>query len=124
MKNIFLLLTTLILLCTQCQETIKQPIAQRWSEEKAWKWHRNQGWMAGTNFNPSTAINQLEFFQAETFDLETIDKELSWSAELGMKLHRVYLHNLLWEQDSLGFLSRLDSYLETCLLYTSPSPRD
>ena len=117
MKNIFLLLTTLILLCTQCQETIKQPIAQRWSEEKAWEWHRYQGWMAGTNFNPSTAINQLEFFQAETFDLETIDKELSWSAELGMKLHRVYLHNLLWEQDSLGFLSRLDSYLETANKY-------
>jgi len=117
MKNIFLLLTTLILLCTQCQETIKQPIAQRWSEEKAWEWHRNQGWMAGTNFNPSTAINQLEFFQAETFDLETIDKELSWSAELGMKLHRVYLHNLLWEQDSFGFLSRLDSYLETANKY-------
>ncbi len=117
MKNTFLLLTTLILLFTQCQETIKHPIAQRWTEEKAWEWHRDQDWMAGTNFNPSTAINQLEFFQAETFDLETIDKELSWSAELGMKLHRVYLHNLLWEQDSLGFLSRLDSYLETANKY-------
>ena len=117
MKNTFLLLTTLILLFIQCQETIKHPIAQRWTEEKAWEWHRDQDWMAGTNFNPSTAINQLEFFQAETFDLETIDKELSWSAELGMKLHRVYLHNLLWEQDSLGFLSRLDSYLETANKY-------
>ena len=29
-----------------------------------------------------------------------------------MNLHRVYLHNLLWEQDSLGFLKRLDTYLD------------
>ena len=62
----------------------------RWSEEKAWEWHQTNGWMAGTNFNPSTSINQLEFFQEETFDMETIDRELGWSAELGMKLHRVY----------------------------------
>ena len=67
------------------QKTIKQPFGKRWSEEKAWEWHKNQGWMAGTNFNPSTAINQLEFFQEATYDLNTIEKELSWSAELGMK---------------------------------------
>ncbi len=89
----------------------------RWSEEKAWEWHQTNGWMAGTNFNPSTSINQLEFFQEETFDMETIDRELGWSAELGMKLHRVYIHNLLWDQDSLGFLSRLESYLETSNKY-------
>ena len=28
-----------------------------------------------------------------------------------MKIHRVYLHNLLWDQDSLGFLSRVDEFL-------------
>jgi len=53
----------------------------------------------------------LEFWQAATFDPKTIDRELGWSADLGMNLHRVYLHNLLWEQDSLGFLKRLDTYL-------------
>ena len=117
MKNHFVLLAIFSLLFIQCQQTLKTPVAERWSEEKAWKWHQENGWMAGTNFNPSTAINQLEFFQEESFDLETIDLELSWSAELGMKMHRVYLHNLLWDQDSLGFINRINAYLETADKY-------
>ena len=68
--------------------------------------------MVGTNFNPSTSINQLEFWQEDTYDPETIERELEWSAELGMNLHRVYLHNLLWDQDSLGFLKRIENYLD------------
>ena len=86
-------------------------IATQWSKEKAWDWYNKQPWLVGTNFNPSTSINQLEFWQSATFDTKTIDRELGWSADLGMNLHRVYLHNLLWEQDSLGFLKRLDTYL-------------
>jgi hypothetical protein len=117
MKNHFVLLAIFSLLFIQCQQTLKTPVAERWSEEKAWKWHQENGWMAGTNFNPSTAINQLEFFQEESFDMETIDLELSWSAELGMKMHRVYLHNLLWDQDSLGFINRINAYLETADKY-------
>ncbi len=117
MKNIFLILAPFTLFFIQCQKTIKQPYGKRWSEEKAWEWHKNEGWMAGTNFNPSTAVNQLEFFQEATYDLSTIEKELSWSAELGMKMHRVYLHNLLWDQDSLGFLNRLNTYLDTADKY-------
>lgn len=86
-------------------------IAERWSKEKAWEWYDKQPWLVGANFNPSTSINQLEFWQSATFDPETIDRELKWSSELGMNLHRVYLHNLLWKQDSIGFLNRLDTYL-------------
>lgn len=89
----------------------KAQIGERWSKEKAWDWYVKQPWLVGTNFNPSTSINQLEFWQAPTFDPETIDRELKWSADLGMNIHRVFLHNLLWEQDSVGFLSRLDKYL-------------
>lgn len=53
----------------------------------------------------------MEFWQEDTFDPETIDRELRWSADLGFNLHRVFLHNLLWDQDSAGFLNRLDTYL-------------
>lgn len=86
-------------------------ITTQWSKEKSWAWYDKQPWLVGANFNPSTSINQLEFWQSATFDPKTIDRELGWSADLGMNLHRVYLHNLLWEQDSLGFLKRLDTYL-------------
>ena len=96
----------------QCQQIPKTQLAKRWNEERAWAWQKQHGWLVGTNFNPSSAINQLEFWQEDTFDPQTIDRELEWSAELGMNLHRVYLHNVLWEQDSLGFLKRLDTYLD------------
>ncbi|MCB0636710.1 MAG: cellulase family glycosylhydrolase [Lewinella sp.] len=86
--------------------------SQRWSAEKANEWYGRYAWFAGTNFTPSTAINQLEMWQAATFDPATIDRELKWSAELGFNLHRVFLHNLPWEQDSAGFLDRIDQFLD------------
>ena len=108
----FNLLSLLCLIFIQCQQTQTSQLNQRWSEERAWEWQQENGWMVGTNFNPSTSINQLEFWQEDTYDPETIERELEWSAELGMNLHRVYLHNLLWDQDSLGFLKRVENYLE------------
>ena len=99
------------LIFIQCQKSPSPVADYRWTEERAWQWHSENGWMVGTNFNPSTSINQLEFWQEETYDPETIERELEWSAELGMNMHRVYLHNLLWDQDSIGFLERVDNYL-------------
>ena len=107
-----LTLAVIILIFIQCQQTPKSVLDFRWTEERAWQWHNKNGWMVGTNFNPSTSINQLEFWQEDTYDPETIERELEWSAELGMNMHRVYLHNLLWDQDSIGFLKRVDNYLE------------
>tara|TARA_B110000438_G_scaffold79333_1_gene79431 strand:- start:12429 stop:13574 length:1146 start_codon:yes stop_codon:yes gene_type:complete len=105
-------IAAIILIFIQCKQTPLSVLDYRWSEERAWDWKKENGWMVGTNFNPSTSINQLEFWQEDTYDLETIERELEWSAELGMNLHRVYLHNLLWDQDSLGFLKRIENYLE------------
>ena len=50
--------------------------AERWTPEQAGTWYKAQPWLVGCNFTPSTAINQLEMFQADTFDPETIDREL------------------------------------------------
>lgn len=113
MKHLFfpLLLLLALLSCKTGKKEQPQLAVGPWPPEKAWAWYDKYDWLAGANFNPSTSINQLEFWQEDTFDPETIDRELGWSAELGFNLHRVYLHNLLWGQDSLGFLERLDSYL-------------
>ena len=110
MKAIYIYTLGILTICLSCQSENKN-IHVRWSKEKAWSWHNEQPWYIGTNFNPSTAINQLEFWQNETFDPETIDRELSWSSELGMNMHRVYLHNLLWDVDSVGFIKNLNTYL-------------
>ncbi len=83
----------------------------RWSLQQASEWYEKQGWLRGCNFQPSTAINQLEMFQAETFDTATINKELGWAEGLGFNVMRVYLHHLLWTSDKEGFKRRLNTYL-------------
>ena len=82
-----------------------------WSAEKANNWYKKQGWLVGANFLPSTAINQLEMFQADTFDPATIDRELSWAAAIGMNTMRVYLHDLAWKADAAGFKKRMNEFL-------------
>jgi hypothetical protein len=84
---------------------------QRWTEKQANDWYARQPWIAGCNYQPSTAINQLEMFQRDTFDPVTIDRELGWAAELGFNTMRVYLHHLLWTTDKEGFKKRLNEYL-------------
>lgn len=96
-----------------CSETktASDEITPVWTNEKAIDWYERQGWLVGSNFIPSTAINQLEMWQEDTFDSVTIDKELGWAKELGMNTARVYLHDLLYEQDSLGFYQRINVFL-------------
>lgn len=85
---------------------------QRWSAEKASAYVAARPWQLGANFNPRDAINQLEMWQAETFNPTMIDEELGWAADIGMNSMRVYLHNYPWEQDSAGFLRRIGQYLD------------
>lgn len=85
---------------------------KRWTAERANAWYQSQPWLVGCNFIPSTAINQLEMWQAETFDLATIERELTWAAGLGMNTLRVYLHDLAWEADAAGFKRRIGQFLE------------
>lgn len=81
----------------------------QWRHDKAKNWYAQQGWLVGCNFIPSNAINQLEFWQADTFDLNTITKELALAASIGFNTVRVYLHDLLW--DDANFLKRIDAFL-------------
>jgi hypothetical protein len=83
-----------------------------WSKEKANSWYSEQPWLVGANFNPSTSINQLEMWQEESFDPETIDKELGWAEGIGMNTMRVYLHDLLHKNDPEGLYIRMDKFLE------------
>ena len=85
----------------------------RWTEAEAQAWYERQPWLLGSNYIPASAINQLEMFQADTFDPERIDRELGWAREqFGMNTMRVYLHDLLWKQDPKGFVQRLDRFLD------------
>lgn len=83
----------------------------RWSESKANAWYAKQPWLVGGNFVPSNAINELEMFQAATFDPAEIDREFGWAESIGMNTMRVFLQDQLWEQDQNGFKHRLDVFL-------------
>jgi hypothetical protein len=84
----------------------------RWSKEKAEQWYAQEPWPVGSNFLPANAINQLEMWQASTFSPKEIDKEFGWAESLGMNTMRVFLHDLLWQQDANGFKQRIDKFLE------------
>ena len=105
----FLFIFCAIALCvsTLCAEP-------RWSEQKAKDWYAAQGWLVGANFVPASAINELEMWQADTFDPKRIDLELGWAEGIGMNTMRVFLHDLAYQQDPPGFLKRVDQFLAIC----------
>lgn len=107
------MISTLVLVsCFFEQKKIQENTLNRWSEKRIWDWYDNLPWLVGTNFITSSSINQLEFWQEKTFDVSLIEKELKFSASIGMNTHRVFLHDLLWQQDSIGFLERINKFLE------------
>ena len=83
----------------------------RWSEQKANDWYAHQPWLVGSNYVPKSAINELEMWQEATFDPTEIDKEFGWAEAMGMNTMRVFLHDLLWQQDAPGFRRRIDQFL-------------
>jgi hypothetical protein len=95
----------LALSCTAWAQSVK------WSEEKANDWYARQPWLVGSNYIPATAVNQLEMWQADTFDLDRVNLEFIWAERLGMNTMRVFLHDLLWKQDPSGFRKRIDRFL-------------
>jgi hypothetical protein len=105
-KTIQLLVVILLL----CRLAVAAP-AERWSEQKAGEWYERQPWLVGSNYVPATAVNELEMWQADTFDPRRIDLELGWAESLGMNTMRVFLHDLLWQQDAEGFRRRIDAFL-------------
>jgi hypothetical protein len=94
-----------------CAVAQVQTQTDRWSEAKANTWYAQQPWLVGSNYVPKSAINQLEMWQAETFDPAQIDLELGWAEAMGMNTMRVFLHDLLWQQDAEGFRKRIDQFL-------------
>jgi len=83
----------------------------RWSVPEANAWYAHQPWLIGSNYVPRSAINQLEMWQPATFNPAEIDQELGWAEAMGMNTLRVFLHDLLWHEDSTGFRERIDRFL-------------
>lgn len=103
------LLATAVPLLTQMPTAAAEP--GRWTADRANRWYKEQGWLVGTNYVASNAVNQLEMFQADTFDPLLINRELRWAKLVGFNTVRVFLHDQLWTQDRAGFQRRLAHFV-------------
>ena len=110
MRRTLQLLAIVLLLC---HAALAAP-SEKWSERQANEWYAKQPFLVGSNYNPANAINELEMWQADTFDPQRIDLELGWAEDLGMNTMRVFLHDLLWKQDPEGFKRRIATFLDIC----------
>lgn len=107
-------MTKLLLVGLFATSIVLAPSAEarpRWTPAQANDWYDKQPWLVGANYTPASAINQLEMWQAETWDPKRIDDELRLAQGIGMNTMRVFLHDQLWEQDPEGFRRRIDAFL-------------
>src|ERR1700687_13227 len=111
MKRSLLALSLFLALATLTGAQSRAP-QDRWSEKAAQDWYAKQPWLVGSNYIPATAINELEMWQADSFDPARIDKELGWAESFGFNTMRVFLHDLLWQQDPAGFTKRINTFLQ------------
>jgi hypothetical protein len=102
----------LVLMLSSLAQARSAQHAERWSEKQAAEWSAKQPWLVGSNYIPATAINELEMWQAETFDPKRIDLELGWAETIGLNTMRVFLHDLPWQQDPQGFQKRIETFLQ------------
>lgn len=83
----------------------------QWTESQAQAWFQQHGWACGFNYLPRSAVNWTEMWQAETFDIATIDQELGWAHDYGYNALRTNLPFIVWEADRDGLLARIDTFL-------------
>lgn len=90
----------------------EKTVDKRWSKEKAWKWHNERPWINGCNYLPSYASNSVEFWQADTFDPKTIDKELALAEGVGYNSIHILMQFLVWENNPEAYKKRFTQFLE------------
>jgi hypothetical protein len=84
----------------------------QWNPGTASDWYARQPWIVGANYIQSNTVNQIEMWQADTFDGDRIDMELGWAERLGINTLRVSLAEVVWEHDSGGMQSRMGKLLK------------
>ena len=105
---LIVLFVSMVFHASAVQDSI--PAQPSWTADQAWVWYRRQPWIVGFNYVPSTAANTTEFWSAQTFDANTIDRELGWGSSLGFNSCRVFVQYLVWKSDPTGLKKRLGEF--------------
>lgn len=85
---------------------------EKWTEAEANAWYENKPFMAGCNFVPSDASNQIEMWSSSTFNPKLIDAELAMAQKLGFNTMRVFLSDVVWRHEGQKFFENVDKYLQ------------
>ena len=83
-----------------------------WTAEEANAWFDKQPYRAGVNYIPAYAINSIEIWQKETFNIEVIEKEFALLQKTGFNAIRVFVNDLVVHDDPKGFLERFELFLQ------------
>lgn len=114
-RSKYLLAAIILLFCSvMAQSASPVKTSTRWTEQKAQEWYKSQPWLVGADYIPATAINQIEMWSKDSFDVRQIDKELSWAQNIGFNTMRVFLSSVVWKNDLKGMKSRMDTFLNIC----------
>jgi len=113
-KHRFIMLSVWLLLCGNAvaEEPSSVLAPGQWTAEQARRWYTAQPWLVGCNFLPSTAVNDVEMWQGDTFDATTMERELGWARDLGFNTERVFLNYVVWEADAEGLKRRFNQFLD------------
>jgi hypothetical protein len=111
MRHFILLIVLVSLLLLPVRPAESQDASGGWPAAKAWAWYNRHPWLVGCNFLPSTAVNDVEMWQKESFDPKTIDRELGWAQDLGFNTVRVFVNYAVWESDAEGLKDAFRQFL-------------
>lgn len=95
-----------------CAAAASASARERWTEKQANDWFAKQPYRAGVNYIPAYAINSIEFWQKESFDIKAIEKEFALMESTGFNAVRVFLNDLVVNDDPQGFLGRFERFLQ------------
>ena len=118
MKKILLSFFIGVMLIACNQKTVS--VREVWTKEQANEWYKQWGWLRGCDFIPSTAINQMEMWQADTFDPVTIDRVyicITWFGKQIRKALRNVSMNTLLLPTSIISLPSSSSWMIVGILY-------
>ncbi len=111
MKKILILMVMLTILFNICFAR------ERWTAEQANDWFAKQKYRAGVNYIPAYAINPIEIWSAETFDIKAIEKEFALMQSIGFNAIRVFLSDVVWFDNADLANARLAQFLDVAEKY-------
>jgi len=84
------------------------------SPQQVWQWYNSHPLLIGFNYIPRYAVNFMEMWIEEKFDIVIIEEELSWAVQRGYNSLRTNIPMCLYEDDCEGLTSRINTFLDVC----------